>query len=202
MVVDRGTYRGPGAQTVSACQCTTAPVHHSVPVTPQRARRWQANILNFNVGDSVALDLPPVFFTRLRNVFGVKKFVSEQGEDRAIEGAVDSIVSCLRQVRITLLPGMPVAAGSRTKHFVALGSRPNKTTGRRLLRRARGVQSHRLEQTLLLRGGTTRSELFGTPRRAWPVRAFLAGRPRAWCGWKGKLITERREGERAQAANT
>uniref|UniRef100_A0A7S2RH44 TPM domain-containing protein n=1 Tax=Rhizochromulina marina TaxID=1034831 RepID=A0A7S2RH44_9STRA len=71
MVVDRGTYRGAGAQT--------------------------ANILNFNVGDGVSLDLPPIFFTRLRNLYGVKKFVSEQGEDRAIEGAVDSIVSCLRQ---------------------------------------------------------------------------------------------------------
>jgi hypothetical protein len=37
-----------------------------------------ANILNFNVGPEVELTLPPVFFSRLRLLFGSNKFVKEQ----------------------------------------------------------------------------------------------------------------------------
>mmetsp|Transcript_54906 Transcript_54906/g.108975 ORF Transcript_54906/g.108975 Transcript_54906/m.108975 type:complete len:261 (+) Transcript_54906:90-872(+) len=71
MVVDRGAYRG-----VSEVQT--------------------ANILNFNVGSEVELALPPVFFTRVRNFFGGKQFVTNQGAGNAIEGAVDSMCECLR----------------------------------------------------------------------------------------------------------
>jgi hypothetical protein len=37
-----------------------------------------ANILNFNVGPEVELTLPPVFFSRLRLLFGSNKFVKDQ----------------------------------------------------------------------------------------------------------------------------
>ena len=50
-----------------------------------------------NVGEAIELDLPPIFFTRVRNFFGTSRFRKEQGDDRAVQGAVDTIVSCLRQ---------------------------------------------------------------------------------------------------------
>jgi len=37
-----------------------------------------ANVLNFNVGPEVELTLPPVFFSRLRLLFGSNKFVKDQ----------------------------------------------------------------------------------------------------------------------------
>eukprot|EP00614_Pseudopedinella_elastica_P013437 CAMPEP_0172589726 /NCGR_PEP_ID=MMETSP1068-20121228/8343_1 /TAXON_ID=35684 /ORGANISM="Pseudopedinella elastica, Strain CCMP716" /LENGTH=257 /DNA_ID=CAMNT_0013385371 /DNA_START=22 /DNA_END=795 /DNA_ORIENTATION=- len=71
MVVDRGSYRGESGAT--------------------------PNILNFNVGGDVDLMLPPVFFTRTRNLFGSNRFVKDEGEDRAIQSAVDAISYCLRE---------------------------------------------------------------------------------------------------------
>ena len=45
----------------------------------------------------VELNLPPVFWTRLRNYFGTAFYVKEQGEDVAIINAVDTVVGCLRE---------------------------------------------------------------------------------------------------------
>ena len=45
-----------------------------------------ANVLNFNVGDDVELSLPPVFFSRLRLLFGSNKFVKEQVRGPCLEG--------------------------------------------------------------------------------------------------------------------
>eukprot|EP00617_Octactis_speculum_P017308 CAMPEP_0185767678 /NCGR_PEP_ID=MMETSP1174-20130828/45489_1 /TAXON_ID=35687 /ORGANISM="Dictyocha speculum, Strain CCMP1381" /LENGTH=140 /DNA_ID=CAMNT_0028452005 /DNA_START=382 /DNA_END=804 /DNA_ORIENTATION=- len=63
----------------------------------KNAQGVTSNILNFNVGESVEGDLPPVFFSRVRNFFGTQRYIKESGEDQAVEGAVDSIVTCLRQ---------------------------------------------------------------------------------------------------------
>jgi len=55
-----------------------------------------ANILNFNVGESVKLNLPNQFWTRLSSTFGNNFFVRDNGEDIAIRRAVDTIDYCLR----------------------------------------------------------------------------------------------------------
>jgi len=60
------------------------------------SKSGMANILNFNVGSGVDLTLPPVFFTRLRNFFGTAFYVKDNGEDVAIENAIEAIVGCLR----------------------------------------------------------------------------------------------------------
>jgi len=62
-----------------------------------KGERSTSNMLNFNVGEAIELDLPPIFFTRVRNFFGISKFRKDRGDDIAVQGAVDSIVSCLRQ---------------------------------------------------------------------------------------------------------
>eukprot|EP00287_Rhodomonas_sp_CCMP768_P007653 CAMPEP_0196722866 /NCGR_PEP_ID=MMETSP1091-20130531/5095_1 /TAXON_ID=302021 /ORGANISM="Rhodomonas sp., Strain CCMP768" /LENGTH=257 /DNA_ID=CAMNT_0042064651 /DNA_START=14 /DNA_END=787 /DNA_ORIENTATION=- len=63
-----------------------------------------SNILNFNVGSAVELNLPPVFWTRLRNYFGTTYYVKDNGEDVAIVNAVDTVVGCLRQGFCTDVP--------------------------------------------------------------------------------------------------
>eukprot|EP01018_Ginkgo_biloba_P033625 Gb_41290 [translate_table: standard] len=65
------------------------------------------NILNFNVGASVDLDVPRSFWSRLAgkvtsdDVFttlcGVVHVVHYKGEDASIEAAVSAITTCLRE---------------------------------------------------------------------------------------------------------
>lgn len=56
----------------------------------------KGNVLNFNVGDGVKLNLPNLFWTRLQAKYGNSFFVKENGIDLAIINSIESIVSCLR----------------------------------------------------------------------------------------------------------
>ncbi|CAM8959483.1 unnamed protein product [Rhodiola kirilowii] len=55
------------------------------------------NILNFNVGASVDLDIPRSFWSRLAGKYGNMFYWKEKGEDTAIEAAVGAISSCLKE---------------------------------------------------------------------------------------------------------
>lgn len=55
------------------------------------------NILNFNVGASVDLDVPRSFWNRLAGKYGNIFYWKEKGEDASIEAAVMAISSCLRE---------------------------------------------------------------------------------------------------------
>ncbi|TYI10921.1 hypothetical protein ES332_A09G174300v1 [Gossypium tomentosum] len=55
------------------------------------------NILNFNVGDSVDLDIPRSFWSRLAGKYGNMFYWKEKGEDASIEAAVMAISNCLRE---------------------------------------------------------------------------------------------------------
>jgi len=61
-----------------------------------KGAKGSANILNFNVGESVKLALPNQFWTRLQSTFGTTFFVRDNGEDVAIKRAIDTIDYCLR----------------------------------------------------------------------------------------------------------
>ncbi|CAN7037261.1 hypothetical protein IGI04_004336 [Brassica rapa subsp. trilocularis] len=83
------------------------------PVTPGLAIKdyWQVddstivfvadptfgNILNFNVGATVDLDIPRSFWSRLAGKYGNMFYWKEKGEDASIEAAVMAISSCLRE---------------------------------------------------------------------------------------------------------
>jgi len=56
----------------------------------------KGNVLNFNVGDGIKLNLPNLFWTRLQAKYGNTFFVKENGIDLAIINSIESIVSCLR----------------------------------------------------------------------------------------------------------
>jgi len=56
----------------------------------------KGNVLNFNVGEGVKLNLPNIFWTRLQGKYGNTFFVKENGIDLAIVNAVESIAGCLR----------------------------------------------------------------------------------------------------------
>ncbi|CAK8571653.1 unnamed protein product [Lathyrus sativus] len=55
------------------------------------------NILNFNVGASVDLDIPRSFWSRLAGKYGNIFYWREKGEDASIESAVMAISNCLRE---------------------------------------------------------------------------------------------------------
>ncbi|XP_024010209.1 thylakoid lumenal 15.0 kDa protein 2, chloroplastic-like [Eutrema salsugineum] len=55
------------------------------------------NILNFNVGAMVDLDIPRSFWSRLAGKYGNMFYWKEKGEDASIEAAVMAISSCLRE---------------------------------------------------------------------------------------------------------
>ncbi|KAL6138547.1 hypothetical protein ACLB2K_063828 [Fragaria x ananassa] len=55
------------------------------------------NILNFNVGALVDLDVPRSFWSRLAGKYGNMFYWKEKGEDVSIEAAVTAISSCLRE---------------------------------------------------------------------------------------------------------
>ncbi|XP_021897693.1 thylakoid lumenal 15.0 kDa protein 2, chloroplastic-like [Carica papaya] len=55
------------------------------------------NILNFNVGASVDLDIPRSFWSRLAGKYGNMFYWKEKGEDSSIEAAVMAISHCLRE---------------------------------------------------------------------------------------------------------
>lgn len=55
------------------------------------------NILNFNVGASVDLDVPRSFWSRLAGKYGNIFYWKEKGEDASIEAAVMAISSCLKE---------------------------------------------------------------------------------------------------------
>ncbi|CAF1878191.1 unnamed protein product [Brassica napus] len=58
---------------------------------------FAGNILNFNVGASVDLDIPRSFWSRLAGKYGNMFYWKEKGEDASIEAAVMAISSCLRE---------------------------------------------------------------------------------------------------------
>ncbi|XP_051114345.1 thylakoid lumenal 15.0 kDa protein 2, chloroplastic [Andrographis paniculata] len=55
------------------------------------------NILNFNVGATVDLDIPRSFWSRLAGKYGNMFYWKEKGEDTSIESAVNAIATCLRE---------------------------------------------------------------------------------------------------------
>ena len=55
------------------------------------------NILNFNVGSALDLQVPPNFWTRLASKYGTKKYWQNNGEEAAIEAAVNAINACFRE---------------------------------------------------------------------------------------------------------
>ncbi|XP_073157291.1 thylakoid lumenal 15.0 kDa protein 2, chloroplastic isoform X2 [Henckelia pumila] len=55
------------------------------------------NILNFNVGASVDLDIPRSFWSRLAGKYGNIFYWREKGEDASIDAAVVAISTCLRE---------------------------------------------------------------------------------------------------------
>ncbi|GAB2300618.1 hypothetical protein Dimus_034652 [Dionaea muscipula] len=55
------------------------------------------NILNFNVGAQVDLDVPHSFWSRLAGKYGNVFYWKEKGEDASIEAAVNAIGYCLRE---------------------------------------------------------------------------------------------------------
>ncbi|KVH90390.1 thylakoid lumenal 15.0 kDa protein 2, chloroplastic [Cynara cardunculus var. scolymus] len=55
------------------------------------------NILNFNVGESVDLDIPRSFWSRLAGKYGNMFYWKEKGEDASVEAAVMAISNCLRE---------------------------------------------------------------------------------------------------------
>ncbi|KAL3675308.1 hypothetical protein R1sor_025256 [Riccia sorocarpa] len=55
------------------------------------------NILNFNVGASVDLNVPRSFWSRLAGKYGNIFYWREKGEDASIEAAVTAVGQCLRE---------------------------------------------------------------------------------------------------------
>lgn len=69
---------------------------NTIVVVVDKGAKGTSNILNFNVGESVKLALPNQFWTRLQSTFGNTFFVRENGDDVAIQRAIDTIDFCLK----------------------------------------------------------------------------------------------------------
>ncbi len=65
------------------------------------------NLLNFSVGDALYDLLPRTFWIELQTRYGNQFFVRENGEDRAIIEALESIKTCLRRDGCAVVPGLP-----------------------------------------------------------------------------------------------
>lgn len=65
------------------------------------------NLLNFSVGDAVYDLLPRTFWIELQTRYGNQFFVRENGEDRSIIDALESVEGCLRQGGCRVVPGLP-----------------------------------------------------------------------------------------------
>jgi len=55
------------------------------------------NLLNFNVGDNVDLEVPRNFWSRLAGKYGIRYYWREKGEAAAILNGVSAIDTCLRE---------------------------------------------------------------------------------------------------------
>ncbi|KAF6991063.1 hypothetical protein CFC21_008182 [Triticum aestivum] len=55
------------------------------------------NIINFNIGSLIDLDIPQSFWSRVAGKYGNMFYWKEKGEDASIEGAVMAISRCLRE---------------------------------------------------------------------------------------------------------
>ena len=65
------------------------------------------NLLNFSVGDALFDLLPRTFWIELQTRYGNQFFVRDNGEDRAIIEALESIETCLRKNGCAVVPGLP-----------------------------------------------------------------------------------------------
>ncbi len=65
------------------------------------------NLLNFNVGDALFALLPRLFWVELQTRFGNQYYVRDNGEDRAVINAIDSIETCLDRGGCKVVPGLP-----------------------------------------------------------------------------------------------
>lgn len=65
------------------------------------------NLLNFSVGDALYDLLPRTFWIELQTRYGNQFYVRENGEDRSILGALESLETCLRQGGCAVVPGLP-----------------------------------------------------------------------------------------------
>lgn len=65
------------------------------------------NILSFSVGNDYYPLLPRTFWIELQTRFGNQYYVRENGEDRAILDALDTVKACLLRDGCQVVPGLP-----------------------------------------------------------------------------------------------
>jgi hypothetical protein len=65
------------------------------------------NILAFSIGDAVYELLPRTFWIELQTRFGNMYYVRENGENKAIVDAIDSVQGCLKRGGCNVVPGLP-----------------------------------------------------------------------------------------------
>ncbi|CAH2042338.1 unnamed protein product [Thlaspi arvense] len=70
---------------------------YKLRVVAQNYPQTPGNIINFNVGATLDLDIPRSFWSRLAGKYGNMFYWKEKGEDASIEAAVMAISSCLRE---------------------------------------------------------------------------------------------------------
>ncbi len=64
------------------------------------------NLLNFNVGDALFALMPRIFWVELQTRFGNQYYVRDNGEDRSIIDALDSVETCLDRGGCQVVPGL------------------------------------------------------------------------------------------------